>query len=166
MISPTPRRSSRARTWMPRSAPRSVAPRPLVVRARAGRASKTDPPNLRKTERVAGEPWRLPRDRRGLSDDRVDRREGRTPPQDAHSLLGCDAAHGPDRLLRIIRSVRCDDNVLKLKQRVGRAPVSLFSRLLLDVIERRAGNPSPGEGLVDCGILNDGAARGIYEDRC
>jgi hypothetical protein len=46
---------------------------------------------------------------------------------------------------------------VKLKERVGRAPVSLFGRLLLDVVERRAGNPSFGERLMDCRVLDDWA---------
>src|SRR6516225_3290612 len=99
-----------------------------------------------------------------LSSDRVDGREGGKAAQHTYGLLGCDPAHGANRLLRVVCGVRCDDDVVKLKERVGRAPVSLFGRLLLDVVERRAGNPSFGECLMDCRVLDDRATRRIDED--
>src|SRR5262249_12678383 len=111
--------------------------------------------------------WRRPirwSDSGVLSGDRVDRRAGRQAAQHAYGLFGCDPAHGGDRLLRVVCGVGCDDHVLKLKERVGRAPVSLLGRLLLDIVERRAGNPSLGERLMKCRVLNDRTARRIDED--
>jgi hypothetical protein len=43
---------------------------------------------------------------------------------------------GANRLLRAVCSARCDDDVVKPKGRVGRARLSLFGRLLLDIVER------------------------------
>src|SRR5262245_10263239 len=73
-------------------------------------------------------------DPRALRKDGIDGRESRKPAQRADGLFGCDPAHGSNRLLRVICDVRRDDHVAELKQRVGRAPVSLLGRLLLDVV--------------------------------
>src|SRR5262249_16524979 len=99
-----------------------------------------------------------------LSTDRVDRREGGKAAQHTYGLFGCDPAHGANRVLRVVCGVRCDDDVVKLKKRVGRVPVSLLGRLLLDVVERRARNPSIGERLADCRVLDDRTARRVDED--
>jgi len=83
-----------------------------------------------------------------LSSHRVDGREGGRPAQERvrpprlRSGGGC--------------GVRCNDHVLKLKERVGRMPISLLGGLFLKVVERSVGNPSLGERLVPRAIRRAG----------
>jgi hypothetical protein len=62
-----------------------------------------------------------------LSSDGVDGREGGKAAQDAYGLFGCNPADGANRLLRVVCGVRCNDHVVKPKERVGRTPVSLLA---------------------------------------
>src|SRR5262245_10159268 len=51
-----------------------------------------------------------------------------------------------------------------MEERVHRAPVSLLGRLFFDIVERRAGNPSFVERLVNSRVLHDGTTSRVDED--
>src|SRR5262245_36571678 len=99
-----------------------------------------------------------------LASNRVDGREGGKPAQDTYCLFSCDPTDGANRLLGVVCGVWGDNHVVKLQERVGRAPVSLLGRFFLNVVERRASDPSFGERLVDCRVVHDRATRRIDED--